>query len=116
MWSGYALTIVFPKPMRPNALIAQKYLARGARLWIGTRLLGSAVVALAGMHPLRLSFASTLVIVGASTALGLVDLLRRHELALLDNLGVSRATLAGFFAGPAIIGELSISLAVLVLG
>lgn len=96
--------------MRPNPLIARTFLIRGAWLWLGARLLASAVIALAGTNPLDFSFMASLLIVVISAALGAVDMVRRHERALLENLGVSRMTLLAFFAGPAILGELGIAL------
>ena len=97
--------------MRPNPLIARKYLARGARLWIGARILVSALLVLVGMDALNLTFAATMMIVGGSLALGIADVYRRHERALLENLAVSRSALVVFFAGPAMLGELTISVA-----
>ncbi|MEO5815288.1 MAG: hypothetical protein ABIT20_08420 [Gemmatimonadaceae bacterium] len=97
--------------MRPNPLIARAYLTRGAWLWIGARLLASAVIALSNTNPLDFSLTASLLIVAISTALGIVDVARRHERALLENLGVSRLMLLAFFAGPALLGELGIALA-----
>ena len=96
--------------MRPNPLIVRPYLIRGAWLWIGARLLAGAVIALAGANPLDLSPMAALLIVGIASAVGAVDVVRRHERALLENLGVSRSMLMAFFAGPAFIGELGIAL------
>ncbi|MEP6492200.1 MAG: hypothetical protein ABJF01_05960 [bacterium] len=96
--------------MRPNPLIARAYLARGARLWFGVRVLGSAAIAFGGMSPLHLTFGATMLIVTASVALGLVDMRRRHERALLENLGVTRITCVAFTVVPALLGEVSISL------
>jgi hypothetical protein len=95
--------------MRPNPLITRSYLARGAWLWIGARLLVSAPLVLAGMDPLDLTFQTAMLIVGGSVLLGLLDVYRRHERALLENLGVSRLVLFAFLAAPAIIGEVIIS-------
>ena len=96
--------------MRPNPLIIRQYIVRGALLWVGVRLLVSAAVALAGLEPLHLTFSSIMVIVGGSCVLGAVDVHRRHERALLENLAVSRAALVVLFAVPPVLGELRISL------
>lgn len=97
--------------MRPNALITRKYLARGLLLWIGARILVSVLVAFAGMSPLHLTFSATVLMVGGSVVLGFAELIRRHERALLENLAISRTTLFGLLAAPAIIGELFIAAA-----
>ncbi|MEO8335775.1 MAG: hypothetical protein ABI664_12435 [bacterium] len=54
---------------------------------------------------------ASLLIIGISTALGVVDVVRRHERALLENLGISRMMLLAFFIVPATLGELGIALA-----
>jgi hypothetical protein len=97
--------------MRPNLMIARKFLGRSARFWIGARLLVSGLVLFAGMDPLRLTFAATMVIVGASVVMGVAEMYRRHERALLENLAVSRTMMFVFLAAPAILGELIISVA-----
>jgi hypothetical protein len=97
--------------MRPNPLITRAYLARGAQLWIGARLLVSVPLALAGMDPFRLTFATAMLIVGGTVLLGVADVYRRHERALLENLAVSRPVVFVFLAAPAILGELLISAA-----
>jgi uncharacterized membrane protein YfcA len=102
--------------MQSNLLVTRMYLARGARLWIGVRLMGSAMMALAGTDPLHPAFAATMLIVGASAVLGVVDMHRRHERALLENLAVSRTSFFGFFVGPALVGELCIALAASIRG
>jgi hypothetical protein len=102
--------------MRPNLLITRNYLARGARLWIGVRLMGSVMLALAGTNPLHPTFTTTMLIVGVSAVLGVVDMHRRHERALLQNLAVSRTSFLVLFAGPALLGELCMSLAATVRG
>ena len=94
--------------MRPNPLIVQRYVVRGMLLWVGVRAIVSAVAALAGTDPLHLTPALILMLVGGSVALGVVDVLRRHERALLENLAVSRTALVAFLAGPAMLGELAI--------
>ena len=91
--------------MLPNTLIISRFTARGAQLWIGVRLLTGAVLKLAGGDPLHLSVSSALLLVAICVALGLADVHRRHERALLDNLGVSFFARSVFFALPALIGE-----------
>lgn len=106
-----AAFVALGESMRPNPLITRAYLARGAQLWIGARLLVSAPLVLAGMDPLDLTFQTAMLIVGGSVMLGIVDVYRRHERALLENLGVSRRLLFVFLATPAVLGEVIISVA-----
>ena len=94
--------------MRPNPLIVQQYVVRGILLWVGVRALVSAVAALAGTNPLHLTPASIMLLVAAAPVLGVVDVVRRHERALLENLAVSRTALVACLAGPAMLGELAI--------
>ena len=96
-------------PMRPNTLIVTRFTARGAQLWVGARLLAGAVIALAGGDPLSLSVLSALLLVALCIAIGLSDMHRRHERALLENLGVSRFARVAFFALPALVGESAIA-------
>ena len=96
--------------MRPNSLIVTRFTARGAQLWVGARFLAGAVIALAGGDPLFLSVLSALLLVAVCIALGLADMHRRHERALLENLGVCRFARVAFFALPAFVGESAIAL------
>jgi hypothetical protein len=96
---------------RPNVLVTRKYLARGARLWIGARLLVSALLILSGADPLRLTFATAMLIVCGAVVVGLADLYRRHDRVLLENLAVSRTVVFVFLAAPAMLGELLIAAA-----
>ena len=95
--------------MLPNTLITTRFAARGAQLWIGARLLTGAVLKLAGGDPLHLDVSSALLIVAVCIALGLADVHRRHERALLDNLGVSPLARSALFAIPALIGESAVA-------
>jgi hypothetical protein len=95
--------------MRPDRFIVVNFASRGVRLWVGTRLLGSAVVGLAGMNPLFLGFWSSCLFVAVCLALGLADIRRRHERALLANLAVPPLANVAFFAIPAFIGESAIA-------
>lgn len=92
--------------MRPSSLLVRKYLARGAGLWVGVRLLASATLVMAGEDPLRAGFLTTIFIAVAACTLALLDAYVRRERALLENLGVSRRMLVTLFAGPALAGEL----------
>jgi hypothetical protein len=95
---------------QPNALFLRAYLLRGASLWLGGRVLVSALLLLAGVDPFALTASSSLQIVGIIVALGLIDTLRRHERALLGNLGVSFPMLALVIGAPALLGELVVRL------
>lgn len=96
--------------MRPNPLIARAYLARGARLWLLTRVSISGVFLLAGFDPATLSAAPTLAIVFLSIFVCLLETGRRRERALLANLGIHPLMLGALFAGPALIGEIAVRL------
>ena len=102
--------------MRPNTLIIAHFAVRGMILWVGARLLAGALVALAGGDPLYLDLPSAVVLVASCIALGLADVHRRHERALLDNLGVSRLARASFFAIPALVGESAIAVLGIIIG
>ena len=58
------------------------------------------------MDSLDLTFKSAVLIVGGSVVLGGADVYRRHERALLENLGVSRPVIFAVLALQAILGEL----------
>jgi len=106
--------------------LAGAFVARGARLWILVRLLVVVAVALsaalAGGPPpdaataplLVLAPAAALLVVPLTAMLGLADVARRGERALLGNLGVSRRRVALWFAAPAVAGELLVGLLVAV--
>jgi hypothetical protein len=94
-----------------NWFLARSYLLRGAVLWFLARLLISVLVALANTNPLALSARSSAIIILIAMALGVAQTLRLREMVLLGNLGVSRGTLALWFALPALAGELIIRLA-----
>jgi hypothetical protein len=55
-----------------------------------------------------LTVVTATMIVCATVLLSVVDVHRRHERALLENLAVSRTLLTVVFALPAIVGELGI--------
>ena len=77
-------------------------------MWAAARLLSSAAIKLAGGDPLDLTVSATIFLVSACIALGLADVQRRHERALLANMGVRPLAVAAFFALPAVVGELVI--------
>ncbi len=97
--------------MLPHPTITRAFVARGARLWLAARLLVSGTVLLAGMNPLDLAWPAVLLVVAGSFALGALDVHRRHERVLLENLTISRTTVALFFLVPAAAGEIMIALA-----
>ena len=100
--------VLHPWTMLPTPPLALRYFARGASLWLVARVLGSVAVALAGGDPLHLTFGATLLIIAASVLIGVADMRRRHERALLENLAVSTGMRVAFFAIPALAGEISI--------
>jgi hypothetical protein len=89
-------------------LIAASYLRRGAGIWLGVRTIASLMTFLAGGNPLSLSFGATVATIAVSGALGLLETHRRHERALLGNLGVTMAMLTIMLVAPALLGELSL--------
>lgn len=98
--------------MRPSPLLTRTLLLRAATTWMLARLFASVALSLARIDPLRLEPAQIALMIAASLALGLVDVRRRHERALLENLAVTRTILVLLFVGPALIGELAIVLLV----
>lgn len=81
------------------------YLTRGAKLWLGVRVIVSAVFLAARVNPLRLSGEAVVAIVVLSVVLGIVETYRLREQVLLANFAVAPAMLGVMFAVPAIIGE-----------
>lgn len=92
--------------MLPNLLITRAYVVRGLWLWVGVRALVAAVFAMAELGPLPLSFGSAIQVVLLCVIVGFVDIRRRHERALLGNLGLGNAVMALLFVVPAIFGEI----------
>ena len=95
------------------------FVARGVRLWILARLAVAVALALAAasggrvaaIEPsalLLLAPPAALLVVALTAALGLVDVARRGERALLGNFGVSRRRVAAWFAAPAAAGEVAV--------
>lgn len=91
--------------MHPNPLVVRLYAQRGMRLWASTRALASLLIVLAEGHPLRTSPTVIVQLVLLSVAVCFVDTWRLRERALLGNLGVSPAVLAGLFGLAAMTGE-----------
>ena len=93
--------------------LAPLFLARAFRTWVAARLLGAAMIAFAGLSagagPLDLTPAAAAVMVLATMALGLADIARRGERALLGNFGVSRRRVVAWFAATAVVGELALA-------
>jgi hypothetical protein len=101
--------------MLHDTLITRTWVVRGAILWFLARLVISAVIAAAHHNPFAISARSSAIIILVATALGYVQTARLREGVLLGNLGVSRAELSAFFALPALVGELLIAVAHVVL-
>jgi hypothetical protein len=92
--------------------LAALLLLRGARTWALARVLVFTVVLFGGMsngQPHVLAPGAAAVMVGVAVALGLADVARRGERALLGNFGVSRAQLVAWLAVPATLGELAVA-------
>ena len=96
--------------------LAGTFAARGFRLWVLARLLvlvGVALSAMSGGRAADVHLASAillappvaLLVVPLTAALGLIDVARRGERALLGNFGVSRRRVAAGLAAPAALGE-----------
>src|SRR4051812_49452674 len=96
--------------MRPDALIVRAYLTRGLIIWVGARLLVSAIIALAGANPLDTTPGTVLGIVVCATILAVAQTTRLRESILLGNLRISPLMLASMLAIPAAIGELFVRL------
>lgn len=98
--------------MTPLAPLAAPFVARAVRTWVVARLVTAVMIAVAGMSagagPLDLAPAAAAGVVLVTVALGLADVARRGERALLGNFGVSRRRLAAWFAASAAAGELAL--------
>jgi hypothetical protein len=101
--------------MRPDRLIVRAYVTRAVKLWLLSRILITVVFVFGSVDPLRLSVAAVLEVVLVVVAIGFLDIRRHHERALLDNLAVSPLTLVALFAGPALVGEIVVRVAVAIL-
>src|SRR6185437_8055272 len=101
--------------MRPNRVIVRAYLGRGLRLWLAVRAVGTAVLLLGHVNPIRLPVASNIQLVAFSVGVCFLETYRLRERALLGNLGVRPGALAVIFSLPAIVGEAAIRMAALVI-
>lgn len=101
--------------MRPNRLIVRTYLGRGLGLWLVVRAVGTAVLLVGHVNPMRLPVASSIQLVAFAVGVCFLETHRQREWALLGNLGVRPGSLAVIFALPAIVGEATIRMAVLAL-
>jgi hypothetical protein len=99
------------RAMLPSRLLTIALLKRSTRLWILARAALSGLVFLAGTNPLRLPIATTVGVLLICVAVGYVELHINHERDLFGNLGIKRRSLALFFLGPALGGELLIRVA-----
>jgi hypothetical protein len=101
--------------MRPNRLIVRTYLGRGLGLWLAVRAVGTAVLLVGHVNPMRLPVASSIQLVAFAVGVCFLETHRQRERALLGNLGVRAGTLAVVFAVPAIVGEAAIRIVVVML-
>jgi hypothetical protein len=97
-------------------MLVRTFVARGFRLWLLTRLLIIAVFFFTGglgggaENPFKLASIAVASVIAMSVVVGLVETVRRRELALLGNLGVSRGYLVAFYGIPALFGEIVLRL------
>ena len=92
--------------MLPNRLVATLMLRRGTRLWMLARAAISGLIFLSGDDPFRLPVSTTVGVLLICLTLGYVEMHLNHERDLLGNLGIKRRSVAVFFLGPALVGEL----------
>lgn len=92
--------------MLPNLLVTRAYVVRGLWLWVGVRAVAAAVFATAELEPLPLSAGAVIQVILLCVIVGFVDIRRRHERALLGNLGLGNAAMTLLFVAPAIFGEI----------
>jgi hypothetical protein len=94
-------------PSLPAINIWKPYAIRAALLWLGARGMFFFVLAMAGAPSgIRLTAIAAVWVVFVTIALVRVDIIRRHEVALLANLGVSNLALLPVVAVPPIIAEI----------
>jgi len=92
--------------MLPNRLVATLMLRRGTRLWMLARVAISGLIFLSGDDPFRLPVSTTVGVLLICLTLAYVEMHLNHERDLLGNLGIKRRSVAVFFLGPALVGEL----------
>ena len=97
--------------MRPSMSIVNAYAVRGVRIWVGVRLLVSAVLFVSGFDPFTIGMGGGFEVVLLSIGVSTVDTYRHHEGAWLANLGVQPAVLCCLFGAPALLGEIAIGVA-----
>lgn len=101
-------TLTRARLLLPNSLIVRAYLARSLRLWLGIRVVLLLAGALAASNFARVSAGAIVPIVCLTVVVGFIDTRRRHERALLGNLGIGAVTLAVLFALPPLVAEIAI--------
>jgi len=94
--------------MRAHWPYLQAYFVRGATCWVAARAVAAIVALFASLPALPVSTAAALEAVIVSVALGVVDTLRRREMALIGNLAIHPVVFIGALAMPAAVGELSL--------
>jgi hypothetical protein len=92
-----------------SVLLARAYFLRGLTIWIGTRGIASAVLALAGGDPLHLSVTARLMMIAFAVVAAAAQTLRLRERMLLGNLGVTAAEVLAWFASAAVAGEAALA-------
>jgi hypothetical protein len=92
--------------MLPNRVLVSTYVGRHLRLWALLRIGLSGVFLLVGTDPLRVTPGTLCAIVALCAAVSVVELRRRHERALLDNLGVDVVARGVLLIAPPLAGEL----------
>jgi hypothetical protein len=100
--------------MQLPPVVIRAYLRRGAVIWLTMRLCVSVVLAFGREDPLRLAPATVFLLVIGSGGLMLADIRRRHERMLIGNLGIQPVTVSCLAFVPAVIGELGLRLAMVV--
>lgn len=88
----------------------RRYVVRAGCTWLVVRLAFAMVSALAGGWdgpgaPLTIPLVVAAGVVALSATLGVIDVARRHEGALLANLGVSGPSLVACLVAPAMLGD-----------
>jgi hypothetical protein len=96
--------------LRSAAFLAIPFVPRAVTLWVCARLLAVVALAFATQPPLPRNASTAVYMTLVAVALGFVDVHRRHEQALLGNLGIGKPTFALWCAIPAILGELALIL------
>jgi hypothetical protein len=98
--------------MLPDSQVMRSYLARGARLWVITRVAMCAGLMRAGTDPFHFSLAALVAVVGITVAVCFVDVRWHRESIFLANLGVSPLALGMLFLVPVVAGEIALHVVV----